>query len=39
MNWKIKYSASYREDLKSIFDYIAYELRSPEYAAGQISSC
>ncbi|MBR0378457.1 MAG: type II toxin-antitoxin system RelE/ParE family toxin [Lachnospiraceae bacterium] len=36
MNWKIKYSASSREDLKSIFDYIAYELLSPEYAAGQI---
>ncbi len=36
MNWKIQYSASSREDLRSIFDYIAYELLSPEYAAGQI---
>ena len=36
MNWKIQYSASSREDLKSIFDYIAYELLSPEYAAGQV---
>lgn len=35
MTWKINYSASSREDLKSIYDYIAYELLSPEYAAGQ----
>ena len=36
MNWKIQYSASSGEDLRSIFDYIAYELLSPEYAANQI---
>ena len=36
MNWKIQYSASSREDLRSIFDYITYEFLSPEYAAGQI---
>ena len=36
MNWRIQYSASSREDLKSVFDYIAYELFSPEYAAGQV---
>ena len=36
MSWKIQYSASSREDLKSIFEYIAYELLSPEYAAGQV---
>ena len=36
MTWKIKYSASSREDLRSIFDYIAKELLSPEYAAGQV---
>lgn len=36
MNWKIQYSASSRDDLMSIFDYIAHELLSPEYAAGQI---
>ncbi len=36
MNWKIQYSASSREDLRSVFNYIAYELLSPEYAAGQI---
>ncbi len=35
MNRKIQYSASSREDLKSIFEYIAYELLFPEYAAGQ----
>lgn len=35
MTWKINYSASSREDLKLIYDYIAYELLSPEYAAGQ----
>ena len=36
MNWKIQYSASSRKDLKSIFDYIACELLSPEYAGGQV---
>lgn len=36
MTWKINYSASSRDDLQSIFDYIAYELLSPEYAAGQV---
>jgi len=36
MRWKVQYSVSAREDLRSIFDYIAYELLSPEYAAGQI---
>jgi toxin ParE1/3/4 len=36
MSWKIQYSASSREDLRSIYDYIANELLSPEYAAGQI---
>ncbi len=36
MSWKIQYSASSREDLKTIYDYIACELLSPEYASGQI---
>lgn len=36
MSWKIQYSASSREDLKSIFDYITYELLSPKYAVGQV---
>lgn len=36
MKWKIQYSASSEEDLRSIFDYIAYELLSAEYAVGQI---
>ena len=36
MSWKIQYSESSREDLRTIYDYIAYELLSPEYAAGQI---
>lgn len=36
MTWKIQYSASSRDDLKSIFHYIAYKIHSPEYAAGQV---
>ena len=36
MSWKIQYSASSKEDLKSIFDYITYELLSPKYASGQV---
>ena len=36
MNWKIQYSASSRDDLRSIFDHIAFELLSPEYAAALI---
>ncbi len=36
MSWKIQYSASSREDLKSIFDYIAFEILSPVYAEGQV---
>ncbi len=36
MNWKIQYSASSREDLRWILEYIAYELLSPEYAARQV---
>ncbi len=36
MNWKIDYSESSKEDLKSIFNYITFELFSPEYAAGQV---
>ena len=35
MSWTINYSESSREDLKSIFNYIALELLSPEYASGQ----
>lgn len=36
MIWMINYSASSKEDLRSIYDYIAYELLSPEYASGQV---
>ena len=36
MSWKIQYSASSKEDLRLIYDYIAHELLSPEYAAGQV---
>ena len=35
MTWKINYSANSKEDLESIYNYIAYELLSPEYAVGQ----
>lgn len=36
MTWKVNYSASSREDLQSIYDYIAHELLSSEYAEGQV---
>ncbi len=36
MSWTIDYSESSKEDLKSIYSYITFELLSPEYAAGQV---
>lgn len=36
MTWKVNYSASSREDLQSIYDYIAHELLSPANAAVQV---
>ena len=36
MIWKVQYSASSREDLQSIYRYIAYELFSPKAAEGQV---
>ena len=36
MTWKIKYSESSKEDLKSIFGYISLELGAPK-AAGQMA--
>lgn len=36
MSWKINYSAQALEDLKSIYEYIAFGLLVPETAQGQI---
>ncbi len=35
MNWIVKYSERARQDLREIFEYIAFELLAPETAAGQ----
>lgn len=36
MSWSIAYSDNSRQDLKSIYEHIAYELTVPEYAVGQV---
>jgi len=36
-DWRIEYTFQAKEDLKAIFEYIAYELLVPETAAGQVS--
>ncbi len=36
MNWKINYSAQALEDLKAVYEYIAFELLVPETARGQV---
>ncbi|MCD7854104.1 MAG: type II toxin-antitoxin system RelE/ParE family toxin [Clostridiales bacterium] len=36
MSWNIKFSAQSREDLKAVYEYIAYNLLVPETAAIQI---
>ncbi len=38
MIWNIVYSAAAREDLKSIYEYIAYELFEPKIAAKQVGA-
>lgn len=35
MNWKIVYTAQARQDLRDIYEYIAFELLVPETAVGQ----
>ena len=37
MSWKINYSEQALEDLKSIYEYIAYELLVPDAAAKQVN--
>ena len=36
MKWKIQYSAQALEDIKAIFEYIAFELLVPDTARGQV---
>lgn len=36
MKWKILYSERAKEDLQSIYEYIAYELYEPDTAAEQV---
>ena len=36
MIWAVEYTAAARQDLRNIYEYIAYNLLSPEIAAGQI---
>jgi len=35
MSWNVVYSTQARQDLRNIYEYIAYELLVPETAAGQ----
>ena len=37
MNYTVAISLQAENDLRSIFEYITWELQSPEYAAGQLS--
>ena len=36
MKWRMLYSARAKEDLQSIYEYIAYDLHEPEIALGQV---
>ncbi len=36
MKWKVNYSAQSLEDLKAVYEYIAFELLVPETARGQV---
>lgn len=36
MSWKIKYSAQALEDLKAVYEYIAFELLAPDAASNQV---
>lgn len=38
MIWNIVYSAAAREDLKAIYEYIAYELFEPKIASKQVET-
>lgn len=37
MTWKIKYSAQALEDVRSIYEYIAFELLMPDTASNQVN--
>ena len=36
MSWTVKYTNQAREDIKAIYEYIAFELLVPDTATGQI---
>lgn len=36
MSWTVEYTAAARQDLRNIYEYIAYNLLAPQSAAGQI---
>ena len=36
MSWAVEYTAAARQDLRNIYEYIAYNLLSPKVAVGQI---
>ena len=36
MNFEVKITAQAEEDLRGIFEYISYQIKSPESAAGQL---
>ena len=38
MKWKILYSAHAKEDLQSIYEYIAYDLYEPDTATDQVQA-
>ena len=37
MNWEIKYTKHSMEDLKAIYEYIAFDLLAPDTASGQVN--
>lgn len=37
MNWEIKYTKHSMEDLKAIYEYIAFNLLAPDTASGQVN--
>ena len=37
MSWKIKYSAQALDDLKTVYEYIAFELLVPDTAKNQVN--
>jgi toxin ParE1/3/4 len=36
MSWKVEYSAQAKQDLRNIYEYIAYSLQVPETANRQV---